>query len=89
MSGLAPYRLVLLRHGQSEWNAAQRFTGWANPALSTAGEGEARRAGALLAGHAELDIPTGIPLAYQLGPDMRPAAAAARYLDPGAASRLA
>ncbi|MBV9096407.1 MAG: 2,3-bisphosphoglycerate-dependent phosphoglycerate mutase [Streptosporangiaceae bacterium] len=241
MTGPGAFLLVLLRHGQSEWNAAQRFTGWANPALSTAGEGEARRAGALLAGHgmfpafahtslqrrtirtaelalagadrdwiparrswrlngrhygalqgrskaevleeygerqfmawrrsyhaappplgpdawhsqfsdpryaclppearpraeslsqvsarmlpywydaivpdlrsggcvlvishgntlralvkhldsipddriAELDIPTGIPLAYQLGPDMRPAAAAARYLDPGAAS---
>jgi hypothetical protein len=25
-----PYRLVLLRHGQSEWNAAGVFTGWAN-----------------------------------------------------------
>ena len=24
-------RLVLLRHGQSEWNARNLFTGWANP----------------------------------------------------------
>jgi hypothetical protein len=34
---------------------------------------------------AELDIPTGIPLAYRLGPDMRPAAQSGRYLDPRAA----
>ena len=27
-----PYCLVVLRHGQSEWNAAGVFTGWENPA---------------------------------------------------------
>ena len=42
-------RLVLLRHGQSEWNAAGVFTGWENPSLTAAGEGEATRAGLLLA----------------------------------------
>ena len=45
----AAYRLVLLRHGQSEWNARNLFTGWANPDLTAAGEREAVRAGHLLA----------------------------------------
>ena len=50
-------RLVVLRHGQSEGNAAGRFTGWVN----------------------------GIPLVYQLGPDLRPVAGGGQYLDPLAA----
>jgi len=37
------FRLVLPRHGESEWNAQNRFTGWANPALTQAGEREAVR----------------------------------------------
>jgi 2,3-bisphosphoglycerate-dependent phosphoglycerate mutase len=41
-------RLVLLRHGQSEWNARNLFTGWADPDLTVAGEREAVRAGQLL-----------------------------------------
>ena len=44
-------RLVLLRHGQSEWNAAGIFTGWENAYLTARGEEEATRAGTLLAGH--------------------------------------
>ncbi len=44
-------RLIVLRHGQSEWNAAGVFTGWANAQLTGRGEDEAARAGALLAGH--------------------------------------
>ncbi len=44
-----PYRLVVLRHGESEWNAANLFTGWVNVPLSPAGEQQARRAGLLLA----------------------------------------
>jgi 2,3-bisphosphoglycerate-dependent phosphoglycerate mutase len=44
-------RLVILRHGQSEWNAAGIFTGWENPHLTAAGEEEAIRAGTLLAAH--------------------------------------
>jgi 2,3-bisphosphoglycerate-dependent phosphoglycerate mutase len=44
-----PYRLVILRHGQSEWNAAGVFTGWANAYLTAHGEREAVRAGAQLA----------------------------------------
>ena len=46
-----PYRLVVLRHGQSEWNAAGVFTGWANAHLTAQGELEAARAGVLLAEH--------------------------------------
>jgi 2,3-bisphosphoglycerate-dependent phosphoglycerate mutase len=44
----APSRLVLLRHGESEWNALGLFTGWVDVGLSEKGEAEARRAGELL-----------------------------------------
>ncbi len=40
---------MLMRHGQSEWNAKNLFTGWADPDLTEAGEQEAARAGRLLA----------------------------------------
>ncbi|MGD9991580.1 2,3-bisphosphoglycerate-dependent phosphoglycerate mutase, partial [Pseudonocardia sp.] len=40
--------LVLLRHGQSVWNAENLFTGWVDVALSAIGEDEARRGGELL-----------------------------------------
>ena len=33
--------MVLLRHGQSVWNAANKFTGWTDVDLSEIGEGEA------------------------------------------------
>jgi len=46
-----PPRLVLLRHGESEWNAKNVFTGWANPDLTGAGERDAVRAGELLREH--------------------------------------
>lgn len=46
-------RLVLLRHGESTWNAEGIFTGWVDVDLSTAGEEEARCGGRLLA---EADI---------------------------------
>jgi 2,3-bisphosphoglycerate-dependent phosphoglycerate mutase len=49
-----PYCLVVLRHGQSEWNAAALFTGWENPHLTAHGELEATRAGTLLAEHGVL-----------------------------------
>ncbi|MEJ7727334.1 MAG: 2,3-bisphosphoglycerate-dependent phosphoglycerate mutase, partial [Actinomycetes bacterium] len=49
MSGsAAPYRLVLLRHGESEWNQKNLFTGWVDVGLTTKGEAEARRGGELL-----------------------------------------
>lgn len=41
--------LVLLRHGQSQWNLENRFTGWWDVDLSDAGVAEARAAGALMA----------------------------------------
>ncbi|MDI4666371.1 2,3-bisphosphoglycerate-dependent phosphoglycerate mutase [Xanthobacter autotrophicus] len=40
--------LVLVRHGQSEWNLKNLFTGWRDPDLTEQGVSEARRAGALL-----------------------------------------
>ncbi|MHB1986530.1 MAG: 2,3-diphosphoglycerate-dependent phosphoglycerate mutase [Acidimicrobiales bacterium] len=40
--------LVLLRHGESIWNAENRFTGWVDVGLSPLGESEARHAGELL-----------------------------------------
>jgi len=40
--------LVLLRHGESEWNAKNLFTGWVDVDLSATGEDEARRGGELL-----------------------------------------
>ena len=41
-------KLILLRHGQSHWNAKNLFTGWVDVALSSQGEAEAKRAGELL-----------------------------------------
>ena len=41
--------LLLLRHGQSEWNAKDLFTGWVDVPLSALGEQEARRGGQQLA----------------------------------------
>ncbi|MFG1421106.1 2,3-bisphosphoglycerate-dependent phosphoglycerate mutase [Roseixanthobacter liquoris] len=41
--------LVLVRHGQSEWNLKNLFTGWRDPGLTEKGVAEARRAGSLLA----------------------------------------
>jgi len=40
--------LVLVRHGQSQWNLENRFTGWIDIPLTPEGEAEARRAGDLL-----------------------------------------
>ncbi|MFQ5937608.1 MAG: 2,3-diphosphoglycerate-dependent phosphoglycerate mutase [Acidiferrobacterales bacterium] len=40
--------LVLLRHGESDWNRENRFTGWTDVGLSEAGCREARQAGELL-----------------------------------------
>jgi 2,3-bisphosphoglycerate-dependent phosphoglycerate mutase len=41
--------LVLLRHGQSQWNLQHRFTGWVDVDLTAEGEAEARRGGELMA----------------------------------------
>jgi len=42
------HRLVLLRHGESDWNRENRFTGWTDVDLSARGIEEARAAGRLL-----------------------------------------
>ena len=41
--------LILLRHGQSEWNQLNLFTGWVDVRLTEQGKAEARRGGELLA----------------------------------------
>ena len=47
--------MILLRHGQSVWNAANKFTGWTDVELSEVGEAEAAKAGEDLA-EIEIDI---------------------------------
>ncbi|MGZ8254735.1 MAG: 2,3-diphosphoglycerate-dependent phosphoglycerate mutase [Burkholderiaceae bacterium] len=42
------YKLVLLRHGESQWNLDNRFTGWTDVDLTENGRREARAAGELL-----------------------------------------
>lgn len=42
------YSLVLLRHGESEWNRLNRYTGWVDVPLTVEGKNEARTAGRLL-----------------------------------------
>lgn len=42
---MKPSTLVLVRHGQSEWNAKNLFTGWKDPDLTEVGVDEAHRAG--------------------------------------------
>ena len=50
-------KLVLLRHGESEWNLENRFTGWTDVDLSDNGRKEALSAGkALLDGGYDFDI---------------------------------
>ena len=44
-------KLILLRHGQSQWNLENRFTGWKNVPLTEKGEVEAKKAGELLRKH--------------------------------------
>ncbi|CAM3341582.1 phosphoglyceromutase [Stackebrandtia soli] len=43
--------VVMLRHGESEWNAKNLFTGWVDVELTAKGEAEAKRGGELLAEH--------------------------------------
>lgn len=42
------YKVVLLRHGESQWNLENRFTGWTDVDLTPKGEEEAKAAGVLL-----------------------------------------
>ncbi len=48
--------LVLLRHGQSTWNAEGLFTGWVDVDLTAEGEEEARQAGRLLLAEQETGL---------------------------------
>jgi len=43
-------KLILVRHGQSQWNLENRFTGWVDVPITPLGEQEAHRAGAELKG---------------------------------------
>ena len=47
-SELYNHKLVLVRHGESEWNDLNIFTGWADPPLNEKGLGEAAQGGQLL-----------------------------------------
>ena len=42
-------KLILVRHGQSEWNLANRFTGWWDVGLTEKGVAEAKAAGVTVA----------------------------------------
>ncbi len=51
------HTLVLLRHGESQWNMENRFTGWTDVGLTPKGEEEARSSGDILkAGGFEFDV---------------------------------
>ncbi|MEW6392887.1 MAG: 2,3-diphosphoglycerate-dependent phosphoglycerate mutase [Pseudomonadota bacterium] len=52
-------RLILLRHGESQWNADNRFTGWADVDLTSSGEAQAEAAGKLLRDHS-VDVETAL-----------------------------
>jgi len=45
------YKLVLMRHGESQWNKENRFTGWSDVDLTERGRAQAQEAGALLLEH--------------------------------------
>lgn len=47
---MAAYKLVLIRHGESNWNQENRFCGWFDADLSETGVKEAKRGGQALKG---------------------------------------
>ncbi|SVD47683.1 uncharacterized protein METZ01_LOCUS400537, partial [marine metagenome] len=50
-------KLILLRHGQSQWNLENRFTGWKDVPLTDQGKEEAKKAGQLLKkNNIEIDV---------------------------------
>lgn len=49
------YKLILIRHGQSEWNLSNQFTGWTDVDLTPEGVEEAKEAGRILK-NSDLDI---------------------------------
>ena len=42
------HTVVMVRHGESQWNVEKRFTGWCDVPLTKHGEGDAKDAGALM-----------------------------------------
>ena len=44
MRNMATYKVTLVRHGESVWNADNRFCGWFDADLAASGEEEAKRA---------------------------------------------
>ena len=46
---MATYKIVMIRHGESEWNKANKFTGWYDCNLSEKGQAEALAGGKALA----------------------------------------
>lgn len=48
MEAMSNGKLILLRHGQSQWNETNQFTGWVDVNLTAKGEAEAQRGGELL-----------------------------------------
>lgn len=53
---MAAYKLVLIRHGESNWNQENRFCGWFDADLSDTGEKEAKRGGQALKGEEYLSL---------------------------------
>lgn len=49
-------RILMVRHGESTWNAVRRWQGQADPPLSERGENQARRAALAAPDHAEFDL---------------------------------
>ena len=45
---MSNFKLILLRHGESEWNALNLFTGWVDVRLSEKGIAEASRGGKVI-----------------------------------------
>ena len=83
--------LVLIRHGESEWNRLNRFTGWKDVGLTEEGMAEAHLAGAMLATEWHTLYPKTpedlVPSAYSISgvfdltPLVQVDGAAARYAD--------
>ena len=57
--GTMTYTLVLLRHGESEWNAKNLFTGWVDVHLNEKGIAEGKKAAELLKGLDPGKLPKG------------------------------
>ena len=56
-TNMSKYEVVMIRHGESEWNQANLFCGWFDSDLSDAGRAEAEAAGKALKGNKILTVP--------------------------------